>query len=348
MGVMKAIFVLVLLGMLSAGCASRSTDAIVLDGLPPLKDPAAWVYDKGDARWVLLAMRVGSGLRAWTMQDQTVGAKIDLELPEIEEGYVRWGPCLFEEDGTLWMCSGVGRAFDWPTYRLRVAECRLDSDVERDGAGNPVRMRFRDEREIDYMPGGEFMGARDWSLIDPEYARDRDGLWLFATVVLHGAPGVRPHEEFIRVRRAESPRAMLAGSELLHVHDGFTNSKDGDPNRNIDDGVAEAPTWLGKGRLLYSSWPSDNDQRIGLLESERGAGGPWSPGPMLLAANPEVSPAVLAVNAFEELGVGGQTAVTLRGRDWVIYQGLGTVPGDDKRRFRLAMRDLDAIISKSR
>jgi len=323
---------------LATGCASRrSPDAVRLDGLPWLKDPAAWVHDEDNARWLLVAMERGGRLRAWDMRETTVEREVEIEFPALEKGYARWGPCLFEEDGTLWTCAGVGRPFDWPTFRLRASECTIANDIERDAAGNVARVRFRDERPIDYFPDNVFAGVSDYALIDPEYARDRDGLWLIATVVLHAQENVRPHESFIRARRALSPRAIDPAIEPVVLHDGRNANRDGDPDRNIDDGVAEAPTWLGRGEILYSSWPSDNDQRIVLLESRKGVAGPWRSGPILLSSNAEVSPKTFAGEPFEARGVGGQTVVVLRGRPWVVYQGLGP------KGFHLAMRDLNAV-----
>ncbi len=324
--------------VLSLLVQSAIANPVLLQDLPPLKDPTVWQYAPEKNEWLLVAMGENGRLNAWNMRDKTVLGAVELRLPELPENYVRWGPALYHDNETdvIYLASGLGKAHDWDTYKIHVAT----GTVESDESGAPTTLVFTEEHEV-FVASTE-RERKLYGFIDPEFARRPNGeLTLFYTGVLHGIPEKRWHSEYIRARRMLSPNEVDLSSPTELIYDGHADADDGDPNINIDDGVAEAPTYFiqnGREYLLYSSYPSDRNQRILTLKPQNSEKGHWKRGEVILSSDSSTNPKILADQKTEEHGVGGQTLVYISEEPWLLYQGLAKLEGDKWPRFRLMMR----------
>jgi hypothetical protein len=222
-----------------------------------------------------------------------------------------WAPDLrvVGDKVVLLYCAGrMVKDLEWPTFRLRMAEAPLARFSDQYQAGAAVAFRDVGPVAADARPFGP--GDADYGVIDPRWFVGPKGeSHLLYTVVRHGVPGKRYHEEAIWSRPVDprDPRRATGPDRL--VYQGRANTP--------DDGVAEAQDVVAVGDRTYvfvSSRAGDRDQRLLV--------GPAQPGMGLLpegALEPLMDP---GGEPWKSNAVGSSGAAVIEGHLYMVHQGM--------------------------
>ncbi len=235
-----------------------------------------------------------------------------------------WAPeVVVRGDRVLLLYAGGAQGFggiDWPSFRLRLAEVPLRDFEAAVRAGKPVP--FEDKGAL-FPDQATFGDDPSFAMIDPALHVAPDGTaHVTYTVVKHGIPGQRPHEEFVRSRRVDPENPLVALGPDTPMIDGLAGGR--------HDGVAEAQdvvTIDGKQVLFVSSRAGDKDQRVYAAPVDPGLGRVAE-----AALKPVLEP---GGEDWSAKAVGSTGAAVIDGQLFVVHQGMGA---DGK--FSLGFRTL--------
>lgn len=239
----------------------------------------------------------------------------------------RWAPQVVVQGDTvrLLYCAGKMRGgIDWPSYRMHVAELPLKDFEAQAKKGGPVTFK---EKGALFQDQKTFGGAGTaFGMIDPQLSTGPDGrAWMTYTVVEHGIPGKRSHQEFVRIREVDPKNPARAIGPDRPLVDGFA----GAPHYGVVE--AQEIVTIGKKTFLFvSSRAGDKDQRV--LAAEIPPGGPAGPVPFE-AFKPVLMP---GGQAWQGAAVGSTGTAVIDGQAYMIHQGM-----DKNHRFTLGWKRLD-------
>lgn len=222
-----------------------------------------------------------------------------------------WAPeVVVRGDRVLLLYAGgkMGGGIDWPSFRLRMAEVSVADFEAAAKAGKPIP--FQDKGAL-FQDQTTFGGDARFGMIDPAFHVAADGTaHVTYTVVKHGIPGVRSHEEFVRSRRVDPDHPERAIGPDTPMVDGWAGGR--------HDGVAEAQdvvTHDGKTIAFISSRAGDKDQKVYAAAVEPGLGRiPEA------ALKPVLEP---GGTDWKAKAVGSTGAASIDGRLFLVHQGLG-------------------------
>lgn len=260
-------------------------------------------------------------LRTFYLKGFSVGAKgLDFSKQELKvdiqglDGKLdgRWAPQVVVQGDTVLLlyCAGkMSGGIDWPTYRLHAAKMSLADFEKQAKKGGPVT--FKESGTL-FKDQTTFADNAQFAMIDPQFSTSADGrAWMTYTVVQQGIPGVRPHQEFVRIREVDPKDPTRPVGPDRALVDGWTGG--------FHKGVAEAQEIVrfgDKTYLMVSSRAGDIDQRI--LATEIPTGGPPQ------AIQPDAFKPVLEAGgpSWRGSAVGSTGTAVIDGQAYMVYQGM--------------------------
>lgn len=238
----------------------------------------------------------------------------------------RWAPevQVVGDRVQLLYCAGEmhpGQGINWPSFRLRSASMPLSEFQKQAESGKPVT--FKDQGAM-FQDQATFGGDRDFAMIDPQFWTNPDGkAFMSYTVVKHGIPGKRAHEEFVRYREVDPKNPARAIGPDMPLVDGWS--------RGTHAGVAEAQdivTINGQPFVFISSKAGDIDQKV--LAAPIGNNlGKIEDAQLKPVLGPGGAP-------WKSNAVGSTSTVVIDGQPYMLHQGMGK----DKH-FHLGWTKLD-------
>lgn len=353
---MRCVFAVLVLLVAARGVAGPAEFGVHLiedarGRLAGLKDPAVIEVRSpmgggGKERILILGDYGREAFRAFRLVGHEAREEIALELPPLAKGETRWAPCALVRGDTIWLYYAKGnfgaRGIDWPSFRIYTTSADLRTARLRPGSGVPWAIRFGEEQVLELLDEDQFAEGADYGIIDPEIFADDGQLYIYYVVMFDGIPKVRHRSSPIHSQRMRSPTEPYGPEDDVPAWEGR--------DRALDGGVSEAPAvmkWGDRYLMIYSSFPTDWDQRIVALTSDRPHGGKWENRRVVYASNVEAKPLRLATASWERHGVGGQCLFVAGEGPLVYYQGLGVVGSDGHARFHQGvMEGLLAVLEE--